>query len=348
MIKRDVIIVGHGIAGMSLSVTLSKSNISHIVIDSGEQNASKIAAGVYNPIVLKRFNTIWKADEMNEESQLFFKHFEAFNSVKVDYKLPVLRRFANKEEVTTWCNKCQQAALKPFLNPLPINNPYTNIHAENGFGEVYNTGRIDIAKSLATNHKFLLARQQFRTEIFDYDELKLERDCIVYKDILANHIVFCEGMGVQKNPFFKSVNIIGNKGQTIEVKIPELTLQHIIKASVFLLPLSNQNFKVGATYERFYQDELPTPAGTKHLINEFNKILNLPFELVETLAGIRPTTPNRRPVIGSHPKHKKVWILNGMGTRGVLLAPWAAKQLTQAMFQNTTIHSEVDVLRFFN
>ncbi|MDT8347571.1 MAG: hypothetical protein RQ756_07190, partial [Flavobacteriaceae bacterium] len=132
MQKIEVLVVGHGIAGMCLSFSLTQYNIAHIVIDPGGMNASKIAAGVYNPIVLKRFNPIWKAEEMQRESQVFFKKFEDFHSVTVDQKLPVIRRFAHQDEVVTWSNKCQLAPLKAFLNPLALSNPYAGIHADSG------------------------------------------------------------------------------------------------------------------------------------------------------------------------------------------------------------------------
>ncbi|MDT8347901.1 MAG: FAD-dependent oxidoreductase, partial [Flavobacteriaceae bacterium] len=204
-----------------------------------------------------------------------------------------------------------------------------------------------LEKALETQRNFLCTKQQFRTEFFDYNALEVQKHGLRYKDIQAKHIVFCEGMGVNQNPFFKAVNIIGNKGQTLRVYIPNLKLQHIIKASVFLLPLSNKNFKVGATYERFYEDDKPTYEGTKYLMDELQKMLRGSAELLQTSAGIRPTTPNRRPVVGKHPEKSNLWILNGMGTRGVLLAPWAVAQLTQAMRYNTAIDPEVDVARFF-
>jgi len=68
--------------------------------------------------------------------------------------------------------------------------------------------------------------------------------------------------------------------------------------------------------------------------------------VVNQLAGIRPTVTDRRPLVGQHPKYKNLYVLNGFGSRGVLIAPFASLQLLNSIETGSTIHSEMDISRF--
>ena len=53
----------------------------------------------------------------------------------------------------------------------------------------------------------------------------------------------------------------------------------------------------------------------------------LSWYLLEKKFGIRPASRNRRPFVGLHAKYNKIGILNGLGSKGVSLAPYCAKNL---------------------
>ena len=57
------------------------------------------------------------------------------------------------------------------------------------------------------------------------------------------------------------------------------------------------------------------------------ELISCEFEVVEHLAGIRPTVKDRRPLLGRHYSEKNIYILNGFGTRGVLFAPYVSDKL---------------------
>ena len=73
---------------------------------------------------------------------------------------------------------------------------------------------------------------------------------------------------------------------------------------------------------------------------------SVPFEVLSHQAAIRPTVGDRRPLVGAHPLHPHLWVLNGLGTRGVLNAPYCAQMLYQAVFEGKEIPPEMDVARF--
>ena len=51
------------------------------------------------------------------------------------------------------------------------------------------------------------------------------------------------------------------------------------------------------------------------------------YKVVNHVAGIRPTVVDRRPLIGGHPEYSNLFILNGFGSRGVLIGPQLSHEL---------------------
>ena len=67
----DYIVVGSGLAGIAFSEIALQNNKSILVINDDSQNASKIAGGLYNPVILKRFSEVWQAGPQLELLSLF-------------------------------------------------------------------------------------------------------------------------------------------------------------------------------------------------------------------------------------------------------------------------------------
>ena len=59
----DYVIVGSGLAGLMLCEQLRARGKSFVVVSNTSQQASIVASGLYNPVVLKRFNMAWNADQ---------------------------------------------------------------------------------------------------------------------------------------------------------------------------------------------------------------------------------------------------------------------------------------------
>ena len=59
----DYIIVGVGIAGISFCEQLRANGKTFVEFDNASQKSSTVAGGLYNPVVLKRFTSVWKSSE---------------------------------------------------------------------------------------------------------------------------------------------------------------------------------------------------------------------------------------------------------------------------------------------
>ncbi len=125
------------------------------------------------------------------------------------------------------------------------------------------TGYVDTALLLVKYKEYLQKNDWFLEESFDYSLLQEESNGIRYKDIQAKHIVFAEGFGMHTNPYFKHLPLDGTKGELLVIKAPKLDLDVIVNASVFVLPLGNDLFKIGATYDWESKTAIPTEGGKK-------------------------------------------------------------------------------------
>jgi len=342
----DYLIVGSGLAGISFSEILFNNNKSFIVFDNDSQHSSVVAGGLYNPVILKRFSEVWKAKEQLEFSFPFYKIIEDRLKVEFDFKVPIYRRFFSVEEQNNWFIAADKPNLAPFLSTNLITSNYKGIDAPFGYGEVLNTGYLDVACLLSAYKSFLHALNALSVDTFDYSKILIHNDHIEYKGITTKNIVFAEGFGLNANPFFNHLPLDGTKGELLIIKCPTLTLDVIVNTSIFILPLGNHLFKVGATYNWSDKSNIPTQEGKDELLNKLSEFLNCDFEVIEHLAGVRPTVKDRRPLVGTHPEHSNIHILNGLGTRGVMLAPFLAKALFDNIENNITLDKEINIDRF--
>lgn len=342
----DYLIVGSGLAGISFAEVALQNKKSILVIDDKSQISTRVAGGLYNPVILKRFSEVWNAKEQLVLMNEFYDRVEGQLNVKFNFKMPVLRKFFSIEEQNNWFAASDKINLAPFLSTKLIKEKYTSIDSPYDYGEVLHTGYVNTALLLETYQDYLMKNNLFLQESFESDKIEFLDNGIQYKNIQAHHIIYAEGFGMHKNPFFNYLPLDGTKGELFIIKAPNLNLDVIVNTSVFILPLGENLFKVGATYNWHDKTDDPTELGKKELLDRIKEIITCDFEIVKHFGGVRPTVADRRPLIGTHEVHKSLHLLNGLGTRGVMLGPSLAKMLFDHIENETPIDSEADIKRF--
>jgi glycine oxidase len=342
----DYIIVGCGLAGIAFCEQLKAHQKSFVVFDNNSQQASTVAGGLYNPVVLKRFTAVWKSEEQLQLALPQYTKIEKELNQTFDYKVPVHRLFKNLEEQNDWFTASDQPRLENYLSASLIKNSNPNIKADLGYGEVLQTGRIDTKKLISAYKDDLKKQGLLITDAFQYDLLESKSQSLQYKDMKAKHIVFAEGYGLNNNPFFNYLPLNGTKGELLTIKAPDLNLDEVVKSSVFIIPLGDDLYRVGSTYNWNDKTNVPTLEAKEELLNKLNTIINCNFKIVKQSAGIRPTTVDRRPFVGEHAVYKNYYVLNGLGTRGVMIAPYVAKALFDHIEFAKDIDREIWIHRF--
>lgn len=344
--KVDYIIVGCGLAGIAFCEQLKANNKSFVVFDDGSQQSSTVAGGLYNPVILKRFTPVWKSKEQLKIALPVYNRIEKELKITLDHKIPVYRLFNSIEEQNNWFAASDKANLSDWMstNLIQNNNPF--IKADFGFGEVLHTGRINSTLLIKSYKEDLKSKNLFFSESFDYDALRIGSNSIHYKEITSKYVVFAEGFGINKNLFFGQLPLKGTKGELLIIHAPELKLNFVLKSSVFLIPTGEDNYIVGATYNWTDKSNAPTEQAKKELMKKLNSFLNCDYKIVNHVAGIRPTVVDRRPLVGRHEQYLNLFVLNGLGTRGVMIAPYIAKQLYEFIEFKNPLDKEIDIQRF--
>ena len=343
--KVDYIIVGLGLAGIAFAEQLNKNDKSFIIFENNSQNSSKVAGGMFNPVILKRFTPVWQGVEQITIAIPFYKSLEKKLNVKLIEYIPIKKSLKSIEEQNNWYIACDHPKLKNYLSPIIETNNNPSVLATNGLGTVTNSGKIDTTILLDKYREFY--NKKIHNTTFDYKKLKISEPNIEYKNIVAKNIVFCEGFGIKENPYFKNLPLKEAKGELLEIESKELNINYVLKSAVFVMPIGKNKYKIGATFNWKDKTNLPTEEGKSELVEKLQKTISCNYKITHQLAGIRPTVKDRRPLIGTHKTYKNLHVLNGLGTRGVMLAPTLSEKLYQAIENNKIIEKEININRFY-
>jgi len=342
----DYLIVGLGLSGISISQRLEERNKTFMVFEDNSQKSSLVAGGLFNPVILKRFTLAWNANQQMKIAIPFYKKLEQKLQAKIVYPLEIYRNFFSAEEQNNWFEAADKPLLSEYLDTNLIIEINPNIRSEFSFGRVRQTGVINTDILIKEYRNYLINNGNLQFERFDYNNLQIEEDLVKYQGISAKQIIFCEGFGMLHNPFFNYLPLRGNKGEYITIYSEELKLEEAVKSSVFIIPLGNNLYKVGATYNN--QDKNPQPSETARaeLITKISKLITCKFEVVDQSAGIRPASKDRKPILGRHPKYRNLYCCNGFGSRGVLISPMVSEQLIEFVEHDVQLPQEIDLQRF--
>lgn len=344
----DYIIVGLGIAGISLCEQLQKHNKTFIVIDNGKDGSTAKSGGVFNPTVLKRFTAAWNAAAFFPVAKSFYEQLSLKMAVQVYQETPILRIFKSVEEQNNWSVATDKRELQEFLSSEFIKNTNAAIKAPYGFGAVTGSGQIQSKKLLSDYRKSLDAEALLLTDEFQYQLIEQKENKVFYKNLSASKIIFSEGAKVIYNPFFPKHAIVGNKGEYILIKAPDLKMNALLKGPVYVIPLGEDMYKVGATYSRDDYSLNPTETAKEEILSKLKTFINCSFEVAEQTAGVRPTTRDHRPLLGAWEENPNLIFFNGLGSRGFLMAPLLAEVLYNHLEKQIPLSKEVNIKRTKN
>lgn len=342
----DHLIIGQGLCGTFLSWYLQKANRSCVIIDDARPGtASRVAAGIINPVTGRRIVKTWMIDELMPFAQHAYEELGAVLGTTTIEQKNIVDFFATPQMKIAFHERCAED-MQYLSIPDQQDKWKDHFNDDFGFGE--------IGPCLLVNVRYLLSG--YRTylggtvieEAFDINWLRCNRETIVYKEITAQSIIFCDGAAGTNNPYFNLLPFAPNKGEVLWIECKGLPGTHIFKYGVNLVPWEEDIFWVGSSYEWEFQNDLPSTSFREKTIEILKRWLKLPFKVIDHKASIRPATLERRPFAGFHPVYTNVGIFNGMGTKGCSLSPFLAKQFVDHMVSRSPLQPDVDISRFRN
>jgi len=317
-----------------------------LVIDNSIPNtASKMASGIINPVTGRRVVRTWMIEEL-----LPFA-WDAYTTIGNELGKTLIQQ-CNILDFHPSQQMCDAFEARLTEGDTYLDRPANERKWQELFQFNYGIGEIEpcyltnITTLLQEWRNVLVHKKALTEEVFDIVHLITTEKDVVYKDITAKKVIFCEGVGGRDNPFFTMLPWSKDKGEFLIVSIPGLPATHIYKQGLTIAPYGEDTFWVGATHEWNYTDLEPNPAYRKKVEEQLNYFLKLPYTILEHRVAERPVNLERRPFVGMHPLHPFVGIFNGMGTKGCSLAPYFAHQFAMHLVHGTPLLPAADISRF--
>jgi glycine/D-amino acid oxidase-like deaminating enzyme len=343
----DYLIIGQGISGTWLSYYLLQEGKSVLVVDDGYTLApSRIAAGIINPVTGRRHVTVWMAETILPFAKNAYTSIGAQLGIHAISQKTIIDFFPSPQMRLSFVQRTQED--NTYARLPPEENSFSDqFNYDFGCGQIQPAFTAHLETLLPAWRKQLKQNGQLLQEEFIASALQVFSDKIIYKEITAAKIIFCEGSTGHQNPWFDRLPFAPNKGEMLIADIPDLPSGYIFKKGMMLTPLATPGqWWIGSNYAWEFESGEPTPQFRLQSEALLKSWLKVPFTITGHLAGIRPATLERRPFAGIHPLHPAMGILNGMGTKGCSLAPYFAYQLTMHLVYNEAIEPDADIKRF--
>ena len=321
----EILIVGQGLAGTVLGWSLDRAGIDWRMIDAGhEYAASRVAAGVINPVTGLRWVKTWKVDELWPEAKQFYQEIGEDLGVSLWREMKVRRYWRTDKQERVLRHKMERGVLEPYIESID--------HERCVIAPV---GRVDVDAMLTSAQHRWLAEGRLKEGRFDWKSLEVDRDTLV---------IDCTGAAARVGPFSDWQFAI-SKGEVLRVATANLQPNLILHRGHWVLPVENEDAWLGATHEPGIDDVEPTVAARDVLLATAEKLTGETFTPTAHLVGQRLASRDMHPVVGRHPDAPNRGILSALGSKGVLYAPWLARQWVEHLNAGNDFDPSADIVR---
>jgi glycine/D-amino acid oxidase-like deaminating enzyme len=342
------LIIGQGLAGSLLAWELIQRGCNVVIIDNGENNASKVAAGLINPVAGMRFVKSQDADTFLPIAQNYYARLSDCFQQPFYFEKPMLRLFRSKQESDLCIKRLSDPGYRQYLGDVhPAGKKIDSLETPLGYLEQKQTGYLLTKTLLAELTRFFIAKGCYRQAGFDYRDLRF-RPSLRWRDLYPEQIIFCEGFRAIYNPWFLWLPMQPVKGEILTLERPGGFPECIINYGHWLLPVDNHRIRIGATFDRGKIDTETTETGKGELLASASHVFAniMQSGLMEHQAGIRPCTMDRQPFIGRHPYYRQLNIFNGFGAKGGLLIPVHCRRFADFLLTGMPLPGPCDIQRY--
>ena len=352
---KNYTIVGQGLAGSVLAYLLIKEGQTVQIIDDAQiPSSSNIAAGIYNPVTGRKLVKTWLADKIFPFLEDFYPPLEKELNAKFFHPIPIYRPFVNEDSQKYFKSDHVPDDFSDFATLEFENISHQHIvNSQLGGVTTKHSGWVDLKVMLEAFRRYFLENKILKVVSEDTDHgvknvmnVVQKVDVVVSEDIDHGVIIYCEGFNGINNPYFNYLPFSPVKGELLDIQIQSTDIQEIINQGSFVIPLGDDVYRLGATYSWHELDFIPTEQGRNDLVEKYQKLMKPDMKILSHRAGVRPATKDRRPFVGMHPELENVGIFNGLGSKGVSLAPYFAKQFVDFLVYDKELSPEVNINRF--
>lgn len=361
--QTDFCILGAGLAGLSLADALQQRDFSVTVIekDTIAAGASGTPGGLVNLATGRRATKVWKAEQCYETIRRNLSKIQAVADESFYQKSGLLRpallekmarkmrdRFENTSWPDGWCQWKSEAEIK---------ERHPGIQCVDGGLWLPIGLSVDVGAYLRNYARFLsqlgiTIHTATQAQVTAHEKgWQLEFDDTT---IRTRNIVWATGGNTTESEYWDWLPLHYIKGQVALFSTGErpLSFSHSISSLGYMAQTNKPNtFVQGSTYEHDFTHVDPDEEGEEYLRQRMRRTLPRLEEEVETVgqwAGVRTSTPNRKPILGRHPGHPGLHVFTGLGSKGLLYSKFLANHYADHLTEGTPLFPEVDIARVGN
>lgn len=354
--KTDVIVIGAGLAGLSVADALLKLGADVTLIDKGKpgSGASGTPAALLNPATGRRANMAWNATEtlpftlslleevQQQSKQIFFEKSGVLRPA-ADHKMAemIKKAYEDIHWPEGWVSRFDDDQIQKTIPGILSKDGGLMVHT----GATINT-------PIFLSYWLNLLINSGLNWIPDYSVKSVSE--LDSSDFAFNFAVWATGSALANSADWSHIPFHCVKGQTLSLFL----------GSPLILPCSVSNLgyfaylsgrpeciTIGSTYEHSFVHHDPDEKAKAKLMQKFTKTfpeITQPVIDSKMWAGIRVNVPDRLPVAGSHPHHKNHFVIGALASKGLLHAPWLGMKLAKQIAEMDTLPSDVSADRFID
>jgi len=363
----DVAIIGAGINGSTSAYFLSQANQKVVLID--QEGIAAGGSGAAGAFISPKFTKGGLLKELLEEAYLFSLDFYSQNFPEYIQKAKLLQ-IANSEENAHRLQDFKKTTTLSLLEGKSDVEKILTTEAKAAVSTLLEEGGVVNAQAMCQALSKNIELLQFKVEQITYDDGLWH-----IGDITAKKVVLATGSYdvVVKMPFLELRRVWGHR---IDVKT-DTKVFHSIHHHLSISPSSKEGVvAIGATHDLhfnpFGSEVYDIEAGRKELLEKAALTVKLEkIEVIKDYTGLRSGSNDYLPIVGpivdvketmneafkvskikqmkdeSFSYFSELYMINGTGGYGFVLAPYLAQQLTQHIVEGVPLKTALTPTRFF-
>lgn len=340
------LIIGQGLAGTALAWQLHLRGLAFTVVDRDEEfTSSKVAAGLVTPITGMRLNLNWRYDTLYPEAMEFYHGIEARLNQRFYHEVPIVRLLRDEKAAALWEKRRLQPEVQPYLaaaeGPLVNEAVFNNPHG--GFQQQH-SGWMDTAAFLAASRAYFQGLGQWQSGEVTPEALMVEAGGVTWQGGRYGQAIFCIGWEAARHPWFDWVPFQSARGTVLTLEADTGGERRIINRGCWLLPRADGSLRAGPTYELDFADpHSSSSTALAGLEQKLRILLKAGYTVTGSQTGVRPIIKGHQALIGRHPARPQIAFMNGLGSKGVLRAPWVARCLVEHLVDGAPVEEGMDL-----
>ncbi|MBL0342050.1 MAG: FAD-binding oxidoreductase [Bacteroidetes bacterium] len=343
-----VLISGQGFAGSLLAWFLIKNGCEVTIVDSGDPfSSTRVSAGIMLPVTGRRLAKTQNADVIIPFARELYYDIEKVTNTHFFSSKNVLQLFTSTANRNEWYARSADPGMQAYIGEI-VNSEQMHHSIKGDCGGILlnQSGSVNPLLFQDAIKKYVIEHGTFIHDVFNFEQLEVTNTHVLWKSNNYSCVVFCEGYRALTDGHFNYLPFKPAKGEILDFYSEELSDANIIVKGNYILPMGNNRFRIGSTYEWENLNCDISVEAAKELETNLTSLLNCDYKIIDQKAGIRPSVRDRRPLLGFHPKFKTVAIFNGLGTKGAMQGPFYAKQMAHLILSGENPDPDVSIKRF--